>query len=130
VGVQAAGVEPVVHLVELQAPSPGSVVAVTGIYENTRIVTTALGSRGKRAEIVGEEAAAAFSTFVDRSGAVDEHLVDQMVLPLVLAKGESVFTTVRITRHLVTNVEVIRAFLHREIMVEGKVGEPGRIRIG
>ncbi len=129
VGVQAAGVRPTVHLVELQAPSPGSVVAITGIFENTRIVATALGSRGKRAESVGEEAAAAFCTFIDRPGAVDEHLADQIVLPLALATGESVFTTVRITRHLVTNVEVIRLFLDREIEVEGEVGKPGRVRI-
>ncbi len=129
VGVQAAGVQPSVHLVELQALSPGSVVAITGIFGKSRVVTAALGARGKRAESIGEEAAAAFCSFIDRPGAVDEHLADQIVLPLALAPGESVFTTVRVTRHLVTNVEVIRKFLDRKIEVEGAVGEPGRVRI-
>jgi RNA 3'-terminal phosphate cyclase (ATP) len=129
VGVEAVGVRPAVHLVELQASSPGSVVAVSGVFENVQVVTTALGARGKPAESVGEEAAAAFCAFIDRPGAVDEHLADQIVLPLALAAGESVFTTTRITRHLVTNVEVIRLFLDREISVEGDVGDPGRISI-
>lgn len=129
VGVQAAGVSPSVQLQELAADSPGSVVAVNAVFEHTRVTTSALGARGKPAETVGEEAAAAFRFYLGRPGALDEHMADQILLPLALASGPSVFTTVRVTRHLVTNAEVIRAFLEREIHIEGAIGEAGTVRI-
>jgi RNA 3'-terminal phosphate cyclase (ATP) len=130
VGVEAAGVRPSVQLVELEAFSPGSFVAVAAVFEKTRTLASALGARGKAAETVGEEAAAAFRFYLDRSGALDEHMADQLVLPLALARGASEFTTVRVTRHLETNVEVIRSFLERSVDIEGEIGSPGRVRIG
>ncbi len=128
-GVQAAGVAPAVQLVEMKAASPGSVVAVTGVFDKTRVVASALGARGKSAEKVGQEAAAAFRFYFDRPGAVDEYLADQMVLPLALAEGASEITTVRMTQHLRTHVEVIRAFLNCKIELDGELGAPGRIRV-
>jgi RNA 3'-phosphate cyclase len=129
VGVQATGVRPAVQLVDLAADSPGSVVAVSGIFEHTRVTTSALGARGKPAESVGREAAAGFRFYLDRPGALDEHMADQILLPLALAAGGSVFTTVRVTHHLLTNAQVIRSFLEREIAIEGSLGEPGRVEI-
>jgi RNA 3'-terminal phosphate cyclase (ATP) len=129
-GVQAAGVRPSVHLVELEALSPGTVVAITGVFDETRTVASALGARGKPAETVGEEAATAFRFFLERTGAVDAFMADQLVLPLVLARGSSEFTTVRVTEHLKTNVAVIRSFLDRRIDVEGEIGTVGTVKIG
>jgi RNA 3'-terminal phosphate cyclase (ATP) len=61
--------------------------------------------------------------------AVDPHSADQLVLPLALAKGVSEFTVSTMTRHLTTNIAVIRRFLEREIVCEGEEGHPGRVRI-
>ena len=44
------------------------------------------------------------------TAAVDEHLADQLLLPLALAGGGS-FTTMSLNMHAKTNMEVIRAFL-------------------
>ena len=129
VGVRSSGCDPFVQLVKLPAASPGSVVAITGRFEKTRVTTSALGARGKSAESVGEEAAAAFRDYLDRPGAVDERLADQLVLPLALAPGSSELTTVRVTEHLRTNVEVIRTFVDRSIEIVGDLGQPGRIVI-
>jgi RNA 3'-terminal phosphate cyclase (ATP) len=92
-------------------------------------VSTALGARGKPAETVGEEAATAFRSFLERPGVVDEHMADQLVLPLALAPGPSELTTVKVTEHLRTNVEVIRLFLDRSLEIEGRTGAPGRVRV-
>ncbi len=129
VGVLAAGVSPAVQLIEMEAASPGSVVAITGVFEQTRVVASALGARGKSAEKVGEEAAAEFRSYFDRPGAVDEHLADQLILPLVFAEGASEFTTVRVTRHLQSNADVIKAFVNCDIATGGDLGAPGRIRV-
>jgi len=129
-GVRAAGCEASVQLVKLPPGSPGSIVAITGRFEKTRVTTSALGARGKSAEQVGEEAASAFRDFLHRPGAVDGHLADQLVLPLALAPGPSELTTVRVTRHLETNVATIRAFVDRSVEIAGKIGQPGRVVIG
>lgn len=126
-GVRSAGCEVSVQLVKLPAGSPGSVVAITGRFEKTRITTSALGARGKSAEAVGEEAASAFRDYLNQPGAVDGKLADQLVLPLALASGPSEFTTVRITQHLKTNVETIRAFVDRSVEIVGGLGRPGRV---
>jgi RNA 3'-terminal phosphate cyclase len=34
-----------------------------------------------------------------------------------------------VTHHLLTNAQVIRRFLEREIAIEGSLGEPGRVEI-
>ena len=129
VGVRSAGCQASVQLVKLPAGSPGSVVAITGWFEKTRVTTSALGARGKSAETVGEEAASAFRDYLNRPGAVDEKLADQLVLPLALASGPSELTTVRVTRHLETNVETIRAFVDRPLEIVGGLGQPGRVLI-
>ena len=56
-------------------------------------------------------------------------MADQLVLPLALAPGSSELTTVRVTEHLRTNVEVIRTFVDRSIEIVGDLGQPGRIVI-
>jgi RNA 3'-terminal phosphate cyclase (ATP) len=56
-------------------------------------------------------------------------MADQLVLPLALAQGPSEYTTVRVTEHLKTNVEIVRAFLERSVEVEGEIGAPGRVTI-
>ena len=126
-GVQATGHEVSVQLLKLEAASLGSVVAISGRFDETWITTSALGARGKSAEAVGEEAAAQFRFYLERPGAVDERLADQIVLPLALAPGASEFTTVRVTEHLRTNIDVIKAFLERTIELDGKLGQPGRV---
>jgi hypothetical protein len=61
--------------------------------------------------------------------AVDEHSADQIVLPLALVPGASEYRVGRVTRHLTTNVAVIRRFLDRDITVEGDEGRPGVVRV-
>jgi RNA 3'-terminal phosphate cyclase (ATP) len=60
---------------------------------------------------------------------VDPHSADQLVLPLALAEGRSSYPVAEVTRHLTTNVAVIRRFLDREIVCEGEEGTPGLVRI-
>lgn len=97
--------------------------------ENSVAGFTSLGERGKRAEGVGEEAAAAFLDYYSTGAALDEHMSDQIVLYLSLCKEESEFTTSRLTDHLLTNLWVISRFHEFRYSIAGEVGQPGHIRI-
>jgi RNA 3'-terminal phosphate cyclase (ATP) len=58
------------------------------------------------------------------SGAVvDDHLADQLVLYMALAKGRSSLITDRITKHLGANIWVIEQFLPVRFQVEKKASK-------
>ena len=72
---------------------------------------SALGERGKRMEAVAEEACRAYREWWETGAACEEHLADQLVLPMALTAGESRWTTSRVTEHLRTVLWVIPQFL-------------------
>jgi RNA 3'-terminal phosphate cyclase (ATP) len=88
---------------------------------------TAYGRKGLPAERVAEMACDDLLAHQRSSGQVDPHLADQLVLPMVLAEGESQVTTSQVTQHLMTNIWVVQQFLTREITVEGEPGMPGTL---
>jgi RNA 3'-terminal phosphate cyclase (ATP) len=109
---------------------PASVIAVELDTQPSPTMFFALGARGKPSEKVADELADQVIAYLDAAPAlVDPHSADQLVLPLALAEGPSSFRTTEITRHLTTNIAVIRMFLDREIICEGEEGSPGKVRI-
>ena len=105
----------------------GTLVFVKAEFENVRAGFSALGARGKRAERVADEACQALEDFLESDTAIEPHLADQLILPMALAKGESRFTTSRITRHLTTNIWLVQQFLPVRFEVNGTENEPGEI---
>ena len=94
----------------VRATCPGAGIFLTAEYEHVLCGFGALGERGKPAETVAEEACSRLHDHHDTGAALDRHLADQMILPLALASGDSVFTTDRVTRHLATNAWVVEQF--------------------
>ncbi|MEE9524730.1 MAG: RNA 3'-terminal phosphate cyclase [Thermodesulfovibrionales bacterium] len=90
---------------------------------------SSIGERGKRAEMVGEEAARDFLDYCRTSASLDHHIADQIVIYLAMAKCGGRFTTSRITQHLLTNLWVIGKFLNIKCDVSGEVGSPGEVSI-
>jgi len=90
---------------------------------------SSLGERGKRAELVGEEAAKNFLSYYSTSCCFDHHMADQIVLYLAIAQEESSFTTSEISNHLLTNLWVIEKFSGASYKVEGEMGKLGKITI-
>ncbi|MCI0462268.1 MAG: RNA 3'-terminal phosphate cyclase [Gemmataceae bacterium] len=109
---------------------PGTVLAV--VLQTVPVPTLffGLGERGKRAERVADEAVDQARDFLkaDPPG-IDSHSADQLVLPLALASGPSAFPVAQVTQHLLTNVDVIRLFVERDVQIEGEEGKPGWVRI-
>jgi RNA 3'-terminal phosphate cyclase (ATP) len=109
---------------------PGTVVAIELDTTPAPTLFFAIGERGKPAERVADEACDAVIAYLDAGPAlVDVHSGDQLVLPLALAIGHSEYHVVEVTRHLTTNIDVIRRFLDRSITCEGEQGSPGIVRI-
>jgi RNA 3'-terminal phosphate cyclase (ATP) len=121
-----------IDLADWPGPAPGAAIALTAEFDGEAAPATfvGLGERGKPAEVVAEEAVAELFSFLDAPGAIDPHSADQLLLPLALADGRSVFTVVEVTEHLRTNARTIAAFLDRPIKVEEPDPGPGRVIVG
>jgi RNA 3'-terminal phosphate cyclase (ATP) len=94
-------------VLDVSADSPGSFLFLEAAFETGRGAFGFLGQRGVSAESLGDRAARRLLHFLeDEEGAVDPHLADQLVVPLAMAGGVGRVTTVEVTRHLETAVEV------------------------
>jgi RNA 3'-terminal phosphate cyclase (ATP) len=71
------------------------------------------------AEKVGFEVAAQVRAYLESNAAVCEHLADQLLLPMALARGGS-FTTLKVSDPTQTNMEVIAKFLPVSFAVENR----------
>lgn len=90
---------------------------------------SALGAAGKRAEEVGREASREALAFIGSAAALDPRLADQVLLYLALSKEPSTFTTSTVTNHLVTQMHILRRMLGARLEVDGRIGEPGTVRL-
>lgn len=118
-----------IQLVELPAFGQGTMLLLLAEFEHSQCCYYGLGAIGKKAETVADEACDALFHFLKTKASVDEYLADQILLPLAFARGESRFTTPRISQHLLTNIEVIKKFLPARFDVIGREGEEGIITI-
>jgi RNA 3'-phosphate cyclase len=94
--------------------SPGSGIDLWALAKHTVLGANALGARGKQAEEVGAEAAAALLGQVESGAALDEWMGDQILPFLAVTEGESAISVPSITDHLRTNLWVIDQFLSLE----------------
>ena len=83
---------------------------ITGVF-------TGYGDRGRTAEEVAREAIAAAKRWLAAEVPVDEHLADQLLLPMALTCGGS-FRTTEPSSHTRTNIEIIQRFLPLTFRVE------------
>jgi RNA 3'-terminal phosphate cyclase (ATP) len=105
------------------------VLAVVAEADPVPALFFGLGARGKTAEKVADEAVDQVVSYLQAASGVDSHSADQIVLPLAFASGSSQFAVAEVTRHLTTNVAVIRAFVEREIVCGGDEGKEGSVHI-
>jgi RNA 3'-terminal phosphate cyclase (ATP) len=104
--------------------SPGSYLYLEAVFERGRLALSDLGRRGLRSEVLAERLTRRLLRQLDAEGAVDGHLADQLVVPLAACGCGGRVTTVEVTRHLQTVVEVASLFGVRA-RTWGRVGGPG-----
>jgi RNA 3'-terminal phosphate cyclase (ATP) len=92
------------------SPGPGNVVMIQIVSEAVTEIFTAFGKLGVSAENVAKDAVREAREYLASSAVAGEHLADQLLLPFALA-GEGSFTALKLTRHVTTNMEIIRMFL-------------------
>jgi RNA 3'-terminal phosphate cyclase (ATP) len=96
---------------------PGNAVVLAIETEHVTEVFTGFSERGRPAEEVAKSAVKAAKVWLQADVPVDEHLADQLLIPMALAGGGS-FRTTKPSLHTTTNAEVIQRFLPVSIRIE------------
>jgi RNA 3'-phosphate cyclase len=103
------------------ATCPGSGIVLWAQSAQRNILgADGLGERGKPAETVGKEAAITLIRAIESGAAVDEHLSDQLLVFMALAKEKSIITIPHLTDHAKTNIRVIQQFIDTEFTITKK----------
>ena len=100
---------------------PGNMLAVTVESEQLTEVFCGFGAHGVSAEAVAGDVCQQAKRYLDSEAAVDEHLADQLLLPMALA-GAGSFTCTTLSSHTQTNLLVIQRFLDLPINVQSTDG--------
>jgi len=105
---------------------PGNIVLIELESENVTEVFTGFGERGLPAETVANEAIRAARRYLAADLPVGEYLANQLLLPMAIGGGGT-FITQPLSRHSVTNMEVIRLFLGHDVLAASR--EENRVRV-
>lgn len=108
---------------------PGNVLILQVVAETLTETFVGFGEVGVRAETVAARAVRDLRRYLKAEVPVGEHLADQLLLPLALAGGGG-FTTLPLSRHATTQVELIRRFLDARVDVERPANHQAVVRIG
>lgn len=120
------GYEPRIKAQYVDSDCPGSGIVLWASTDTGCILgSDGLGEKGKPAEKVGRQAAVRLAETLASGAGVDEHLSDQLLPFLALAKGESLITAPELTLHAKTNIWVIEKFLKTKFQVTK--GKPVKI---
>jgi RNA 3'-terminal phosphate cyclase (ATP) len=125
--LQKAGIQGEIELMDVNARNPGTLLFLCVQGKDSLAGFSSLGARGKRAELVADEAADDLFHFLESGAAFDHHLADQLLIYLAGETGKHQFTTSKVTQHLLTSAWVIEKFLPVKFEIEGGLGEPGAV---
>lgn len=103
---------------QIIAACPGAGIFLLAEYEPFAATFSAYGRLGKPSEAVADEAAAKLREHHDLGATVEQHLADQLLLPLAVAASRSSFTAPHAIGHLVTNAWTIGQFGAADIEIE------------
>lgn len=103
--------------------STGSGLILFAEYDNCIIGWDSLGERGKKAEVVGQEAALGLLKQMNSNGTVDEYASDQILVFMAFCSDKSIIRIPKLTGHAKTNIWLIEKFLQAKFSIRNNLIE-------
>jgi len=100
--------------------SRGAGLVVVANYENGKLSSNVLTSRGHPAEQSGIDAAKDLLQEMQNGSTIDVHTADQLLPYMAMADGKSSFVVSRISKHLLSQMDTLESFLNVRFGVERK----------
>ena len=100
--------------------SRGAGLVLVANYENGKLSSNVLTSRGHPAEQSGIDAANDLLQEMENGSTMDVHTADQLLPYMAMAEGKSSFVVSRISKHLLSQMDTLESFLQVRFGVERK----------
>lgn len=100
--------------------SRGAGMVLVAEYENGRLSSNVLSSKGHTAQQSGLDAASDLLQEMAAGSTVDVHTADQLLPYMAMAEGHSSFIVSRISKHLLSQMDTLESFLDVQFGVERK----------
>ncbi|HTJ41640.1 MAG TPA: RNA 3'-terminal phosphate cyclase [Kofleriaceae bacterium] len=94
----------------VDAVTPGNALSLEVERAGVVEIVTGFGEKGTRAELVASRACDELRAYLAHDAPVGEHLADQLLIPMALARGGR-FRSAPLSRHARTNIEVVARFM-------------------
>ncbi len=117
-----------IHIHQVDSLGPGNIVSLRAPNDGFENLFEAYAARGVKAERVAGRALSDYRRFRDAQVAVDQHLADQLLVPMLLGAGGE-FLTHSPTLHTRTNIDVIRQISGQAIALEQVTTEQIVVRV-
>jgi RNA 3'-terminal phosphate cyclase (ATP) len=111
------------------SPGPGAAVVLSAHCARGYGGFSSVGELRRPMEKVAQGPCQEFLRWWKSGAACDEHLADQLVLPMAFATGRSHWTTPEVTEHLRTVIWVVQHFLDVEAEVEEQEDGSGTVSL-
>ena len=108
---------------------PGSGIVLWAGAGRALLGADSLGARGKRAEVVGKEAAMKLLNDLRTGMAFDTHMGDNIIPYVALAEGTSLIGGAKLSMHAYTNIWLVKKILNIEIQHQGSMNEPFKLQV-
>lgn len=111
---------------------PGSGIVVWAYTRSSILGGDSLGAKGKRAEVVGQEAAQRLYEDLVTGKALDRHASDMVLVYAALACGESILGGSRLTMHAWTNIKILEQMIPDakiEFIEGGELNKPFVVKV-
>jgi RNA 3'-terminal phosphate cyclase (ATP) len=112
-------IENIEHINVTDSDGAGNCAVICIRGENRTSVFTGFGRKGKPSEQVVNEVVTEARDYLSSNAAIDHYLADQLLIYMAMRKG-GCFTTNQLSKHLTTNIEVIKKFLPVDFNVTGR----------
>ncbi len=116
--LRKAGLKVYIQTLREKGVAPGAGIFLIAEYENSLSGFSGLGKLRLTSEKVAEIVCGDLLKFHHTGAPVDEHLADQLLLPMALAGSESQYHVARLSRHLITNAAVIEQFGLAQVRID------------
>lgn len=100
--------------------SRGAGLVLVAEYENGKLTSNVLTTRGHTAEQSGADVANDLLQEIDAGSTVDVHTADQLLPYMAMADGKSCFIVSGISKHLLSQMDTLESFLDVRFGVERK----------
>ncbi len=105
--------------ISVNSSGPGNILFVILEYENYCEVFTGFGQRGVSLKKVASNVIYLVKKYISSDAPVGKYLADQLLIPIALA-GHGAFCTTFLSKHTLTNIDVIKKFLNVDINYKKK----------